>query len=131
MDHLSKDIQNIVGQMTHYVRGGETMTTKYPAAIDTFTTKIDYVSPIIAKDMNDVQDAIVAVETLLTHTVEEVGNISTTRATNVQIVIGATSINIFRDGEQESWVATRDSRDRFSTLTRGESTISITYPPEV
>jgi len=107
------------------------MTTKYPAAIDTFTTKIDYVSPIIAKDMNDVQDAIVAVETLLTHTVEEVGNISTTRATNVQIVIGTTSINIFRDGEQESWAATRDSRNRFSTLTRGESTISITYPPEV
>jgi len=106
------------------------MTTKYPAQIDSFTTKIDHISPILSQDINDVQDAIVAVETLLTQTVEEVNNISTTPPTNVQVVIGEATIDIFRDGEQESWAITRDSQTRIDSMTRGERTYTITRTTE-
>lgn len=41
------------------------MATSYPGAIDSYTTKTDGVSTVAAADINDVQDAIVAVETAL------------------------------------------------------------------
>lgn len=41
------------------------MTTAYPNNIDNFTTKLDDVSEVLAADINNVQDAIEAIERLL------------------------------------------------------------------
>lgn len=39
------------------------MPTNYPTSIDSYTTKIDGVSDVLAADTNNLQDAIVAIET--------------------------------------------------------------------
>jgi len=41
------------------------MSTSYPEAIDQFTTKTDGVSVVAAADINDLQDAVVAIQTAL------------------------------------------------------------------
>lgn len=41
------------------------MATAYPAALDTYSTKVDGVSDVLAADINNLQDAMVAVQTRL------------------------------------------------------------------
>lgn len=38
------------------------MTTNFPGAVDTYTTKVDLVDNVMAAHVNDLQDAIVALE---------------------------------------------------------------------
>jgi hypothetical protein len=42
------------------------MTASYPTSIKSFTTKVDYVTPISAAHVNDLQDEVVALEALNT-----------------------------------------------------------------
>jgi hypothetical protein len=41
------------------------MSTNYPSALDSYTTKIDLVTDVMAADINNPQDAIIAIETEL------------------------------------------------------------------
>lgn len=41
------------------------MSTNFPGALDSYTTKVDGVDTVLAAHINNVQDAIVAIETLL------------------------------------------------------------------
>lgn len=41
------------------------MATAYPGSLKTFTTKVNYVDTVLAGDVNDLQDELVAVETAL------------------------------------------------------------------
>lgn len=41
------------------------MPTAYPSSIKNFTTKVNYVDTVLAGDVNDLQDELVAVETAL------------------------------------------------------------------
>lgn len=39
------------------------MATNYPSSLDSYTDKISHITTILAKDVNDLQDAIIAIET--------------------------------------------------------------------
>lgn len=41
------------------------MTTTYPGATDSFTTKVDGVDDVLASHVNNLQDSVVAIETLV------------------------------------------------------------------
>src|SRR5262245_30938372 len=41
------------------------MSTNFPGSVDSYSTKVDTVTDVVAADVNNLQDAVVAIETLL------------------------------------------------------------------
>lgn len=89
------------------------MPTSYPTALDTFTNKVDGVSDVLAADINNLQDAMVAVQTRLGNAASganiTAGGGTMTGALNSSVGYGGFSFRTTGDigGSYVDWLGSR------------------------